>query len=186
METTQLLNQLLIAMPSLTDPHFYHSVVYICEHDTEGAIGLVVNRPTQMNLATLFKQLDFECELDTIENQPVYYGGPLQQDRGFVIHRPFGIWQSTVELSDEIAVTSSRDIIEAMAEGRGPSDALFIIGYAGWGPGQIEQELAEGAWLSCEATAELLFDVPFQERRARAAAGLGVDIDTISRYQGHA
>jgi putative transcriptional regulator len=184
--STYLTNQFLIAMPTMGDPNFDHTVTYVCEHTEDGALGLVVNRPTGMQLGEIFRQMSLDASDPAAGDAPVLHGGPVQQERGFVIHDQAGDWSSSLEVSAGIHVTTSRDILEAMAEGRGPANALVVVGYAGWGAGQLESEMAANAWLTVPATKEILFSIPFGERWRAAAALLGIDIDQISTDVGHA
>lgn len=187
MVTTQYLtNQFLIAMPGLEDPNFYHSVTYICEHNAEGALGLVVNRPLDMQLGEILQHVHVEdAELEA-RQMPVHLGGPVQQDRGFVLHEPLGDWEATLRVTDRIGITSSLDILHAIARNQGPERALVMLGYAGWGAGQLEQEMADNAWLSGPADPEILFQTPDAERWRAAASSLGVDLDRLSGDAGHA
>lgn len=183
----------LVAMPSLLDPHFNGSVVYVAEHSAKGAMGLVVNRPSDMTLGSLFDRIDLSPESDDragygpLADQPVLSGGPVQTDRGFVLHEPVGKYNSTLVLSDTLGLTSSRDILEACATGKGPPRICVCLGYAGWGEGQLDQELASNSWLSIPATdTSLLFDVPPEERFAYAFRLLGFDPMQLSGAAGHA
>jgi len=176
MHESNLTNQFLIAMPNMGDPNFDHTVTFICEHNEDGALGLVINRPTGMRLGEILSQM----ELDTL------HGGPVQPERGFVIHDPGGDWGSTLPVSDWAQVTTSRDVLEAMAAGNGPRNALVALGYAGWGAGQLEAEMAANAWLTVPATREIIFQIPFEDRWRAAAALIGIDIDQISGDVGHA
>jgi len=186
MSGSYLTHQFLIAMPALGDPNFDHTVTYICEHNADGALGLVVNRPTGMQLSDIFGQMSLEASDDELADAAVLQGGPVQQERGFVIHDQSGDWGSTLEVSDGIHVTTSRDILEAMADGKGPGNALVVVGYAGWGAGQLEHEMAANAWLTVPANKEILFSIPFGDRWRAAAASIGIDIDQISSDIGHA
>ncbi len=180
-----LANHFLIAMPALADPNFVRTVTYICEHSEDGAMGIVINRPMELDLATVLDQLDMTMEAPGGET-PVFQGGPVQTERGFVLHRPLGDWEATLEVTDDIGLTASRDILAAIARGEGPERFLVALGYAGWGAGQLESELAQNAWLSGPADPTILFDTPPTERWARAAALLGVDIGLLSGDAGHA
>lgn len=180
-----LTNHFLLAMPALTDPHFHQSVTYICEHTDKGAMGIIVNRPADLILGDIFKQMDIEARPEAAE-QPVLYGGPVLQNRGFVLHTPAGGWESTLQVSDRVAVTTSRDILVAMAEGKGPEQALVALGYAGWGAGQLEAELRDNAWLAAPADLEIMFATPLEKRWAQAARLLGVDPAMLSGDAGHA
>ncbi len=188
----------LVAMPSLTDPQFGKTVVYVAEHTAKGAMGLIVNRPSEMDLATLFDRIDIppapedgiavsRLSYGPAGESPVYLGGPVQPDRGFVLHEPVGKWSSTLVLSDVMGLTSSREILEATACGRGPERLFVSLGYAGWGEGQLDQELAANAWLTVPATdTSLMFDVPPEDRYAFAFRLLGVDPIHFLGAAGHA
>ena len=181
-----LTDQLLIAMPTLADPNFTQTVTYICEHNERGAMGIVLNRPMEISLGDMLQQLDLEPSDPSIGNQQIFSGGPVLPERGFVLHRPVGNWDSTLAVTDAIAVTTSRDILEAIANGRGPKDAFIALGYAGWGAGQLEAEITENAWLSCQADARIIFEYPFAQRWIEAAKLMGVDPHLISGDAGHA
>ena len=181
-----LTHKFLIAMPAMADPNFAGSVVYVCEHTDKGALGLVINRPTELTLENLFDRIELKLEIAPWKDAPVYYGGPVQTERGFVVHAPLGDWEATLKVSDEIGVTASQDVLAAIAAGRGPKRALIALGYAGWGAGQLEREMADNAWLSGPATPEVLFDTPVEKRWAAAAALLGVDLNLLSSDAGHA
>ncbi|MHB8472944.1 MAG: YqgE/AlgH family protein [Gammaproteobacteria bacterium] len=181
-----LTNHFLIAMPGLADPNFYHTVTYICEHNSHGALGIVINRPLDTRLGNILDHLEIQTATAAIAQQAVYLGGPVQPERGFVLHRPLGDWDATLKISDAIGVSSSRDILGAIAAGRGPERALIALGYAGWGAGQLEQEMAQNAWLSGPADERILFDTPVAQRWSAAAQLLGVDLNLISGDAGHA
>lgn len=185
LEPSYLSHQFLIAMPALADPNFARTVTYLCEHGPQGALGLIVNRPLDLTTADLLENLGIEAPPGT-GVLPVYFGGPVHPEQGFVLHRPLGRWQSTLATGDGLAITTSRDILEAMARGQGPAETLIALGYAGWGPGQLERELAENAWLSCPADADVIFRLPAAERWAAAAALLGVDLRLLCGDAGHA
>jgi len=181
-----LTNHFLIAMPAMTDPFFAKSLTYVCEHNDEGAMGIVVNRPISLNLSELFAQINMPLTQPELEDMPVHFGGPVQTDRGFVLHNAGGKWQSTLQVNDKIELTTSKDILQAVGEGTGPSNLLITLGYAGWSEGQLEQELAANAWLSVPATEHILFDLPADEKLAAAMALLGVDFASLSEEAGHA
>lgn len=185
-ETTYLTNQFLIAMPGLADPNFFHTVTYVCEHNAAGALGIVVNRPLTLTLGELLEHLQTPLDRAALAAIPVYSGGPVQQEQGFVIHTPVGQWESTLAITDNIGITTSRDILQALTEGQGPEQLLIALGYAGWGPGQLEREMAENAWLSGPADPAILFQTPHEERWSAAAALLGVDLSLLSGDAGHA
>jgi len=181
-----LTNQFLIAMPGLEDPNFFHSVTYICEHNDSGALGLVINRPLGMQLDEILQHVQLDQAEPEARQIPVHLGGPVQQDRGFVLHEPLGEWDATLKVTDRIGITSSMDILQAIARNEGPEHTLITLGYAGWGAGQLEQEMAENAWLSGPAHPDILFDTPDEERWKAAAASLGIDLDLLSGEAGHA
>lgn len=185
-ETPDLRNHFLIAMPTLADPNFSHTVTYICEHNEEGAMGIVINRPMGIPLAEVLQQMEIEPSNKLDTSVPVNEGGPVQPEHGFVIHTPVGAWESSLQLSDHIALTTSRDILAAIGHAEGPARYLIALGYAGWGPGQLEEELAENAWLSGPASMEILFDLPLEERWEAAARLLGIDLNLLSGDVGHA
>jgi putative transcriptional regulator len=182
---SSLTDHFLIAMPSLADPNFEQTVTYICEHNEDGAVGVIINRPLTMQLANIFEQMAITSEHDAINAAPILYGGPLQQDRGFVLHRPRGKWRSSLDSTSEITVTTSQDILEALANDDGPDDFLIALGCAAWAPEQLEAEYKENAWLSCPASPDILFNTPFGERWRTAAKIIGVDLSLLSPGSGH-
>lgn len=186
MQSVNLTHHFLIAMPSMADPHFARSLTYICEHNEKGALGLVVNRPIDMTLKALFEQIDIPLHDDACGEWPVYFGGPVQVDRGFVLHRPAGDWQSTLSVNGDIGLTTSRDVLQAVSEGKGPEQILVSLGYAGWAAGQLEQELSQNAWLTVAAEVDVIFNLPPERRFAAAMELLGVDIARLSDAAGHA
>jgi len=191
MQTVSLTHHFLIAMPAMADPNFARTLTYICEHNDEGALGVIVNRPTEMNLATLLERVSIPLEGGENSDaryvqQPVYFGGPVQTDRGFVLHRPIGRWQSTMPINDEIGLTSSRDILQAMSSAGEPSEALVALGYAGWSAGQLEWELSQNAWLTVAADPHIIFALPPEERLVAAMQLLGIDFTNLSDVAGHA
>ena len=181
-----LTNQFLIAMPALADPNFHGTVTYICEHNDQGAMGLVINRPLSLTLGQVLVEIDITTGEQNIGQQAVYMGGPVQTERGFVLHHPLGEWDSMLRINDEIGVTTSKDILENIAKGTGPQRMLVALGYAGWGAGQLEQELADNVWLCGPADNRIIFDLPWQQRWEAAAALMGVDLNQISNQIGHA
>jgi putative transcriptional regulator len=181
-----LTNQFLIAMPAMADPFFNRTLVYICEHNEQGALGIIVNRPIDMSLATLFDKIDIKLEDNDIGNLPVYFGGPVQTDRGFVLHRPLGEWQSTLKISDDIGLSSSRDVLSSVAEKGFPSEIIVTLGYAGWEGGQLEKEFSDNAWLNIEADVELLFGLPPEDRLGGALQKLGISFSQLADVAGHA
>lgn len=182
----ELTNQFLLAMPTLEDPNFHRTLTYVCEHSEHGAMGLVVNRPLAITVGEVLRHLEIEPDAGDLAQQPVYQGGPVETERGFILHAPLGRWEGTLQLDDDLGVTTSRDILEAMARGEGPERALVTLGYSGWGAGQLEAEVAQNAWLTCPASRDILFDVPPEERLVTAAARMGVDLDLLSSDTGHA
>jgi len=186
MPAFDLTNHFLIAMPTLADPNFVRTVTYICAHNEEGAMGIVINRPLNLELGEVLSQMDLKSDDPSVSARPVYHGGPVHTDRGFVIHRPACEWNSTITVSADVAVSTSRDILEAISQGAGPTDSLVALGYAGWGAGQLEQEMAHNAWLSGPASLDILFTTPAEQRWTRAATLLGIDIGAISHDVGHA
>ncbi len=185
-EMSPLTNHFLIAMPGLADPNFSHTVTYICEHNDKGAMGIVINRPMEITLNDVLEQLEIEPSLSVDTACQIYEGGPVQREHGFVIHSPVGVWESSLEVTESIAVSTSRDILTAIAHGEGPRRYLIALGYAGWGAGQLEQEMADNAWLSGPASEEILFEMPTEKRWSAAAALLGVDLNLLSSETGHA
>ena len=179
-------NHLLVAMPSLADPNFSQAVTLICEHTDKGALGIVLNKPLPMRLSDVLTQMQLEPSSDDIGAKPVLRGGPVHTDRGFVLHRPGGEWDHTHKVSESIQVTTSRDILAAMARGEGPGDAFIALGYAGWDGGQLEREMKDNAWLSMPVDASVVFDLPFEERWLAAWRLLGIEVDNLSRVPGHA
>ena len=180
-----LRGQFLIAMPTLRDPIFAHAITFICEHSKEGALGIVINHPLELKLGEIFKQLDLD-EHGPNANMQVVSGGPVQMDRGFVLHPHGQKWESTVEVSDDISLTASRDVIVALAKNNGPKKALVALGYAGWGAGQLEDEIAANSWLTVPADSEIIFDTPSEQRWAAASKHLGIDLNLIHGTAGHA
>ena len=184
--SSSLHNQLLIAMPGMPDPNFNSTVTLVCEHNDDGALGIVINRPTNLNLGGLFEQLDLDDSDRQIASAPVLSGGPVAPERGFVLHSPLDGFESSVAVSPDVQLTLSRDVLDAMAAGDGPEQSLVALGYAGWEPGQLENEMLENTWLSVPASKEIIFDTPFEKRWESAARSMGIDISTISPHAGHA
>lgn len=186
MSQLDLSHQFLIAMPASADSVFSKALIYICEHNDQGALGIIVNRPINLTLGELFAQIKIPLDEPELEKLPVHFGGPVQTDRGFVLHDPIGKWQSTLSVKDQIGLTTSKDILEAVGSGRGPHSLLVSLGYAGWEPGQLEQELLQNTWLSVAATEHILFELPPEERLYAAMELLGVDYASLSEEAGHA
>jgi putative transcriptional regulator len=181
-----LTNHFLIAMPAMDDPYFSRTLIYIAEHNDQGALGLIVNRPIDMDLATLFEKIDVPLESPDVGRLPVYFGGPVQTDRGFVLHRPIGNWQSTLAVTPEVGLTSSRDVLQAVGKEGQPGEVMVTLGYSGWGAGQLESELAQNAWLTVPANSHILFELPSEERLPSAMEILGIDFANLSEKAGHA
>jgi putative transcriptional regulator len=185
-DNVNLTGHFLIAMPAMADPYFAKSVAYICEHNEHGALGVIINRPIEMTLQELLDQVGIEMQDNAFAEYPVHFGGPVQVDRGFVLHQPAGEWQSTITVSGETALTTSKDILEAVARGAGPSKLLLSLGYSGWSPGQLEQEISQNAWLTVAADDSIVFDIPASEKLVAAMHLLGVDFASLSEEAGHA
>lgn len=184
--TTCLKNHFLIAMPHMLDPNFTQSVIYLIEHNQHGAMGLIINKPNDLTLADILDQLKPDETPTALSHQiPIFNGGPVQTDRGFVLHSAKAGYQSTLELGG-LGMTTSQDILLALAEGSGPHKALIMLGYAGWDNGQLEAELADNAWLTCPAESSILFNTPPDQRLAAAANQLGVNLSLLSSQAGHA
>ena len=190
-----LTNHFLIAMPGLEDSLFGKSVVYVCEHSARGALGLVINKPTDMNLPALFEKVELGLKRTDLADSPVFHGGPVQMERGFVLHEPIyigadqqsgALYASTMSIPGGLEMTTSKDVLEALASGNGPKKVLITLGYAAWGEGQLESELGENSWLTVDATREVIFDTPVAERYERALGLLGLQSWMISNQVGHA
>jgi len=186
-EQSYLSGHFLIAMPNLQDPNFNRTVTFICEHNANGAFGVVINRQVDADVGEILSQLD----ISVTENNPyiekkIFLGGPVEVSRGLVLHSPIGHWGATLVKIGDIAITSSLDIMRAIAHGEAPEKFLLSVGYAGWGPGQLEQEMVENAWLNGPADAKIIFDTPVEERWDAAAALLGIDLSLLSSDVGHA
>ena len=180
-------NQLLIAMPQMADPVFYRTVTYVVEHTDDGAMGLIINQPMSMTLTQLFEDLDIRPRTGIDEAHPIVCGGPVQPDTGFVLHPTTErAWSASLILPDGLSMTTSKDVLDAIATGTGPARSLIALGYAGWDAGQLDAEMAENAWLTTPATEALLFDVSFGDRWQAAAQQLGIDVRLLSTQAGHA
>jgi putative transcriptional regulator len=184
--TNDLTNHFLIAMPGLQDPNFARTVTYVCEHNDQGTMGIVVNRPMNLVLGEMLDQLEIQSTEPSASGIQIYLGGPVQTDRGFVLHTGGQGWDSTLRITPEVSVTTSKDILEAIAQGRGPEHTLVALGYAGWSSGQLEEEMSANAWLSGPANDEILFRMPPEQRWLAAARLLGVDMNLLSGEAGHA
>jgi len=191
-DAKHLANQFLIAMPGMVDDNFAGSVVYVCDHTPNGAMGLVINRPTDVDLATLFDKIDLQLEIQPIAGEPVYFGGPVQTDRGFVLHEQGSLphYSSSLRVPDGLAMTTSKDILEAVVAGDGPQRFLMTLGYAGWSAGQLEDEIARNGWLNVPAPkdqmVDIIFDTPDEYKYDKVLALLGIDPGFLSAEAGHA
>lgn len=184
--TTSLRNHFLLAMPNLAEGIFSHSITYICEHGESGAMGIVINQPLELSVAEIFEHLEIDARGD-FSSEPVMAGGPVQIDHGFVLHHNSQqSWEASMKITPELTLTTSRDILRAIAHGNGPKEHLIALGYAGWSAGQLEHELAENSWLSLPAEADIIFSTPSHQRLSAAAAMLGIDMNLISTQAGHA
>jgi len=181
-----LANQFLIATPSINASNFARSVIYVCEHHEQGTVGLIINRPMHHTLALVFEQLRIKPTEAQMSQKPLLFGGPTQPERGFVIHRSSGHWQSSLALQEDVVITTSNDIIRAIADGFGPKEALVILGYVAWDMNQLEQEIMDNAWLVCPYSSELLYEVPFESRWEYAGSMLGVNMSQLIGDAGHA
>lgn len=181
-----LTHHFLIAMPAMADPNFSRTLTYVAEHNDEGALGVIVNRPIDLSVKELFERVDIPMQREGFESVPVYFGGPMQTDRGFVLHRPIGDWQSSLRVTPEIGLTSSKDILVSLGSEGEPKDVLITLGYAGWGAGQLEEELSQNAWLTVPADPNILFRMPSEDRLGAAMRLLGIDFTNLSDVAGHA
>ncbi|MBU3601692.1 YqgE/AlgH family protein [Polynucleobacter sp. AM-25C3] len=187
-----LANQFLIAMPGMVDPNFAGSVIYLFEHTERGAMGLVVNRPTELDMGALFEKIEIKLEAEPVSDQPVYFGGPVQIERGFVLHEPTAevLYSSSLAVPGGLTMTTSKDVLEAVAAGNGPSKFLMTLGYAGWSAGQLEEEITLNGWinvpLSQEQMIDIIFDTPSSQRYERTMGHLGFDPSHLSGEAGHA
>lgn len=180
-------NHLLIAMPSLTDAYFKRSVIYVCEHNAEGAMGIVINIPIDMRLSELLSQVAEDSPVDEHKkDQIIVKGGPVAPDRGFILHTPQPCWESSLQISDEFMITTSKDILSALGNELGPEQQVIALGYAGWSPDQLEQEIQDNAWLTLPATAALVFDTPLHLRWEAAVKALGIEPWQLTESAGHA
>lgn len=183
---TSLKNHFLLAMPGLQDPNFTQAVIYICEHSEEGAMGLAINHPIDVPMSRVFEEMQLAYP-SRLGKRPLLCGGPVQRERGFILHKTSaGHWESTMEISPDVSITASRDILRDIASEKGPEDSYITLGYAGWGPGQLEEELANNSWLTIPADPDIIFSIPFDQRARATAAKIGVDIDRLSSQAGHA
>lgn len=182
----QLTHHFLVAMPAMQDPNFAGTVIYVTEHTAQGAFGLVVNRPLELPVQGLYERLDLPLPDTKLAAELVLRGGPVSGNHGYVLHRPLGNYISTVAVTAEMGMTRSRDVLEAISRGDGPADVIVCLGYAGWGEGQLEEEISANAWLTVPASEKILFDTPIEERFNRAFGLLGIDPLFLSAAAGHA
>ena len=186
-----LTNQFLIAMPGMADDNFTGAVIYLCEHTEKGALGLVINKPIDITLRNLFEKVELSLTRDDLVELPVYFGGPVQTERGFVLHErqsdASSPYSSTLSIpGGGLDMTTSKDVLEAVSNGAGPKKLLITLGYSGWGAGQLEDELGRNGWLTVDATPEVIFDTPIEQRYDRALSLLGIDPRMLSQEAGHA
>lgn len=186
-----LTGQILIAMPAMEDPYFSKSVILVCNHDQDGAMGMILNHPLQLNVGDLFEQLDMECHVPQQQERQVHFGGPVQVERGFVLHAPATEFNTTLDLSEGLAMTSSKDILEAAARDEAPQDMFIALGYTGWSAGQLEEEIQANTWLTLpladmQQLHKLIFKLPNDDKLSWAMQQLGVDFATLSEVAGHA
>ncbi|MGN6389232.1 MAG: YqgE/AlgH family protein [Burkholderiaceae bacterium] len=186
-----LTDHFLIAMPSMLDPVFGGTVIYLCEHNENGALGVVINKPTDMTMVTLLERIDLTPETlpdadQALSSRHVMFGGPVQVERGFVLHSPVDRYSSTLAVTGDIAMTTSKDVLEAVARGQGPQRLMVSLGCSGWSAGQLEEELARNGWLTVPADPEIIFDLPAEQRFAAALGLLGIDPVMLTAESGHA
>ena len=186
-----LTNQFLIAMPGMADDTFAGAVVYLCEHSEKGALGLVINKPIDIKLKNLFEKVELPLDRADFADQPVFFGGPVQTERGFVLHERQAEggspYNSTLAIADSgLEMTTSKDVLEALSSGHGPKRLLVTLGYSGWAAGQLEDELGRNGWLTVDASPEIIFDTPVELRYDRALSLLGIDPHMLSQQAGHA
>ena len=186
MSDFDLTHSFLIAMPAMQEGVFAGTLTYVCEHNENGALGIVVNRPISLTLGEMFKQIKIPLNQLKLAQAPVHFGGPVQTERGFVLHDSHGNWESTLRINDKLALTASKDILEAISAGKGPRNIIVTLGYAGWDQGQLEHEITENTWLTVPASEHILFDLPPDERLAAAVALLGIDYSALVEDAGHA
>jgi putative transcriptional regulator len=179
-------NQFLVAMPSLLDSNFNHTVTLLCEHNDEGALGLIINRPTDLKLTDMLEHMKLGHAAIDGASHIVYWGGPVQQERGFVVHAGPGKWESSLQVADDLFITTSRDVLNAIGRGEGPDKFFVALGYAGWAAGQLEHEILENSWLNTPVNRPILFDTPASGRWQAATRLLGVEVTQLAGKAGHA
>jgi putative transcriptional regulator len=185
-----LTNQFLIAMPGMGDGTFAGTVVYLCEHSEKGALGLVINKPIDIKLKNLFEKVELSLDREDLADEPVYFGGPVQTERGFVLHERLGDegghYNSTLQIQGGLEMTTSKDVLEALSHGAGPKKVLVTLGYSGWGAGQLEEEMSRNGWINVHAQPDIIFDTPVEQRYDKALSLLGIDARMLSPEAGHA
>lgn len=188
--TVNFTNQFLIAMPGMVGDTFAGSVIYLCEHTDKGALGLVINKPIDITLRHLFEKVELSLEREDLAALPVYFGGPVQTERGFVLHEKLdgegGHYSSTLQIPGGLEMTTSKDVLEALSSGAGPKKLLVTLGYAGWAPGQLEDEMGRNSWINVDAAPDIIFDTPVEQRYDKALSLLGIDAFMLSQDAGHA
>ena len=190
--STSLQSQFLLSMPQLLDPNFRGTLSYICEHDEFGAMAITINRPSEIMLYELFEQLEIPVTAKNLQaknqsaEQVIYIGGPVQQDRGFILHTDKRPWQSTLEINERMRLTTSKDILEAIAKGDGPENYIITLGYAGWSEGQLEEELLANAWLNCPSDDDILFHTKSKDKLNKTMEKLGINSSQLNGQIGHA
>jgi putative transcriptional regulator len=190
-EPINLTNQFLIAMPGMADDTFSGTVIYLCEHNDKGALGLVINKPIDIKLKNLFEKVELSLDRDDLAEEPVYFGGPVQTERGFVLHErqpddEANPYNSTLSIPGGLEMTTSKDVLEAISAGSGPRRVLVTLGYSGWSPGQLEAEIGRNGWLTVDADPQVIFDTPIERRYDKAISLLGIDPRMLSQDAGHA
>jgi len=189
-DAINLTNQFLIAMPGMAGDAFAGSVVYLCEHTPKGALGLVINKPIDIKLKNLFEKVELSLDRDDLADAPVFYGGPVQTERGFVLHERIdgdgGHYNSSLQIPGGLEMTTSKDVLEALSSGGGPRRLLVTLGYSGWGAGQLEEEIKRNTWINVDAAPEIIFDTPIAQRYDKALSLLGIDARMLSQEAGHA
>ena len=187
-----LTNQFLIAMPGMGDGTFAGTVIYLCEHTEKGALGLVINKPIDITLKSLFEKVELSLDRDDLAEAPVFFGGPVQTERGFVLHEPLaegeegGPYNSSLKVEGGLEMTTSKDVLEAISSGAGPKKVLVTLGYSGWGAGQLEEEMSRNGWINVDAEPGIIFDTPVSQRYGKALSLLGIDASMLSSDAGHA
>lgn len=184
--TDNLVNQYLLATPSIKDPLFASSMVYMCDHSQEGSMGMVINHQSEQTLGDIFEQLDISCDDESILKQPVFIGGPVNLQQGFVLHTPDSTWEKTAPIEGGLYLTSSQDILEAIARGEGPEQFIVLLGFSGWSPGQLEQELQNNSWLTASANLQITFNNDIDQKWQMAFDTLGFNLEKLSPQTGHA